>query len=292
MTSVLGINLTIIFFLLIPGLVALKAFLRTFVKLDNLSRLDKLVLGVILGGLTLGASLFLLNINCWTSQISALASGLPEYTQWGDSEVWCQSGDVVTISTLQSTPLFVLLSLVMVESVSAAVVFGLLGYIFNRLSDGPPRKPKFIEQPWEYVSGETIREEESATVITHNGEEIEGVIYRIGSPSEDYDLLLSEPKQIYRNNEGDVTNKRPLGSYSYHHYRDISQVQFRHLGSYPEEEPPEDGEPETAEQSSDGQQTEDPDSEPESAADHGSTEATSDSDSIDYDVPDDESTEE
>jgi hypothetical protein len=57
-------------------------------------------------------------------------------------------------------------------------------------------------------------------VITKNGQEIHGRLDRIGSPSEDNDLLLFAAKR--KMSEEDY---KPLGE-TYHHYRDISQVRF------------------------------------------------------------------
>ncbi|MFA9417991.1 hypothetical protein [Natrinema sp. HArc-T2] len=231
MASTLGISLGALFFLLIPGLAGLKTFLRTYVQLDDLSRVDKLALSGVLGGGTLGLVLLFLNWDCWSTRLPELLGGIQTgtVTQWSNDEYWCDGEAVVTLTTIESLPIVAIIGMIGVQSIIASVGGGLAGWYLNHIEDGPSRESKYIEQPWEFVSKNTFREEESATVITVEGEEIKGTVHRLGTPSEDYDILLASPTKILRDRNDNVIKRRDLGDYSYHHYQDISQVQMNRL---------------------------------------------------------------
>jgi hypothetical protein len=231
MASTLGISLGALFFLLIPGLAGLKTFLRTYVRLDDLSRVDKLALAGVLGGGTLGIVLLFLNWECWSTRLPELFSTIQtvELTRWGTDGYWCDGQTTVKLTTIQSLPIVVLIGMVGTQSVIAAVGGGLVGWYLNRIEDGPSRESKYIEQPWEFISKNTFREEESAIVITVQGDEIEGTVHRLGTPSEDYDILLKSPTKVLRDQNDNIIKRRELGDYSYHHYQDISQVRMSRL---------------------------------------------------------------
>lgn len=75
-----------------------------------------------------------------------------------------------------------------------------------------------------------MRENDQATVITTDGEEIRGMVYRIGSPSQDYDILLKDPEKVLRGRGTDTeVDTRGLGAYTYHQSQDISRIQFPDL---------------------------------------------------------------
>lgn len=228
MPSTLGISLGALFFLLIPGLAGLKTFLRTYVRLDDLSRVDKIALAGILGGATLGLVLFSLNSDCWMTRLPELAKNFPalDLTRWGTDGYWCNGETTVKPETIQSLPIVILIGMVSTQSIIASIGGGLAGWYLNRIEDGPSRESKYIEQPWEFVSKNTLREEQSATVITVEGEEIKGTVQRLGTPTEDYDILLASPRKVLRNEKDEIIRHRDLGDYSYHHYQDISQVRM------------------------------------------------------------------
>jgi hypothetical protein len=98
----------------------------------------------------------------------------------------------------------------------------LLRYVFL---DDHRQKRRDLEQPWDLVFHETKVGNE-VTVVTAQNREIEGILEQVGSPSKDYDLLISNPKEVIRDSAGSVVSKRPLGNTSYHHYQDISRIEF------------------------------------------------------------------
>ena len=82
-----------------------------------------------------------------------------------------------------------------------------------------------LAQPWERAYA-ISNIGDSVTIITTQNREINGKIQQIGSPSEDNDLLLENPEEVIRDESGNVTEVRPAGDFSYHHYRDIARVEF------------------------------------------------------------------
>lgn len=80
-----------------------------------------------------------------------------------------------------------------------------------------------LTQPWE-VAFEESNKGDKVRIITAQGREIEGLIEQMGSPSENYDLLLSDPKELTRSST-DVT-RRDIGQTTYHHFQDISRIEF------------------------------------------------------------------
>lgn len=232
MVGTVRIDVVTLLFLLVPGLVGMKLFLRAYVKLDDLSRIDKLAVSVLLGGFALAIPLFLLNWTCWTDQITAflVRPHAPNYTDWTRPETWCSGSDVMTVGRLSQVPVVVIVLVVSVQSVFVGSLSYAAGRLLNWWEDGPPREPKFVEQPWEYASKKTARESDRATVITTDGKEIRGTVFRIGSPSEDYDILLKDPEKVIRDDRTDAeVDARDLGAYTYHHYRDISRIRFPDL---------------------------------------------------------------
>lgn len=229
MPSSLGVSIAFLFFLLVPGITALKTGHRSSAQLDDLSRIDKLSFAVMAGGISLLSVLYILNFDCWNSNIiSAVTHPFSiDVGNWGEEGIWCSGGSSITIQKLESLPLFVIGGLVVFQTVLAGGAGYVIGLSWNKLSNGPVRREKDIEQPWEHASRKTTREEDTGTVITTSGEEVRGTIHRIGAPSKDYDVLLKGPKKVYRDdNTDEETDTRRLGVFSYHHYRDISQIHF------------------------------------------------------------------
>jgi hypothetical protein len=174
MVGKVSINVVTLLFLLIPGLVGMKTFLYAYVKLDDLSCIDKLVASVMIGGFALAIPLFFLNWQCWTDQFVTFLFNphSPEYQGWTQPETWCSSGDVMTVGRLSKVPIVIIILFVSLQSVFVGSISYVVGRGLNGLGDGPPREPKFIEQPWEYASKKTARESDRATVITTENEEI------------------------------------------------------------------------------------------------------------------------
>lgn len=229
MPNSLGLSIAFLFFLLVPGIAALKMGHRSSVQLDDLSRIDKLSFAVMAGGISLLTTLYLLNSDCWNQNVAYVVTHLfsIDVSNWGNQGAWCSGGSAITIQTLESLPLFVIGGLVGFQTALSGVAGYVLGWLWNQYSDGPVRRQKDIEQPWEHASRKTTREKDTATVITTSNEEIEGTIHRIGAPSKDYDVLLKGPKKVYRDEITDEKkDTRRLGVFSYHHYRDISRIHF------------------------------------------------------------------
>lgn len=225
----LGLSIAFLFFLLVPGIAALKMGHRSSAQLDDLSRIDKLSFGVMAGGISLLFILYILNFSCWNQNAAYTATHLlsVDVSNWGTQGVWCSDSSAITLQTLESLPLFVIGVLVGFQTALSGLAGYSLGWLWNKYSNGPVRRKKDIEQPWAHASRKTTRGEDAATVITTSGEEIQGTIHRIGAPSKDYDVLLKGPKKVYRDEITDeMIDTRRLGVFSYHHYRDISQIHF------------------------------------------------------------------
>lgn len=238
MPSSLGLSIAFLFFLLVPGIAALKMGHRSSAQLDNFARIDKLSFAVMAGGTALLITLYVLNFDCWNQNIAYASTHLfsIDVSNWGAQGAWC-SGGAITIQTLESLPLFVIGSLVAFQTVLSGFSGYVIGWLWNKHSDGPVRRQKDIEQPWEHASRKTTREKDTATVITTSGEEIRGTIHRIGAPSKDYDVLLKGPKKVYRDEISDEEkDTRRLGVFSYHHYRDISQIHFPDMAEKEDEQ--------------------------------------------------------
>lgn len=240
MVGKVTINVVTLLFLLIPGLFGMKAFLQAYVKLDDLSRFDKLAVIMTIGSFALVIPPLVLNWDCWTTHIDTLLTNprpLHYNTQIG-SNTWCSGGaitfgDVMTAEQLSQVPLVIVIFFLGVHTAVVSSISYVTGWALNKMGDGPPRESKYIEQPWEYASKKTARESDGATVITTENEEIRGTIHRIGSPSEDYDILLKDPEKVIRDEHTDAeVDTRDLGAYTYHHYRDISRVRFPNLDTY------------------------------------------------------------
>jgi hypothetical protein len=244
MVGKVSINVVTLLFLLIPGLFGMKAFLQAYIKLDDLTRFDKLAVIMTIGSFALAVPSLVLNWDCWTTHVDAsLTNPLTlAYDARIESNTWCPDGvmtfgDVMTTEQLSRLPLVVVIFLLGVHTAVVSSISYVFGWALNKLSDGPPREPKYIEQPGEYASKKTARESDGATVITTENEEIRGTIHRIGSPSEDYDILLKDPVKVIRDGNTDAeVDTRDLGAYTHHHYRDISRVRFPNLDTYDEYE--------------------------------------------------------
>lgn len=244
MVGRISLSVVALIFLLIPGLFGMKAFLRAYIKLDDLSRFDKLAVILTIGIFALAIPPLALNWNCWTGHLTSFLFRwhVPGPTELTDSATWCSDtvitfGNMMLTEQLSDVPLVIIISFLGVQTAFVTSLSYVIGRILNGWGDGPPREPKFIEQPWEYASKKTARESDNATVITTQGEEIRGTVHRIGSPSEDYDILLKDPEKVVRDDRTDVeVDTRDLGAYTYHHYRDISRIRFPNLDTYEEYE--------------------------------------------------------
>jgi hypothetical protein len=192
-----------------------------------MSRLDKLLLAAVGGLISLGLMLILNRFNILEAGLNYaynifLDKSLPIKIKYSQP-------NSVTASTFRSLNALALLGFITVQSLIAFVGAYVLGTIIRIRSDQPQKSDKDLQQPWETairqsVLGDTI------SVVTKQGQEIRGQLYRIGSPSKDYDLLLAAAERVVDN--GDNV---PLGV-TYHHFGDISQVTFPQIKPQEESE--------------------------------------------------------
>ena len=205
----------------------MKGYFRASVQLDSVSRTDKLILGLIGGISSLGLMLLLNRFgvlsaatdfwySIWTSQ---------EYS----SVIRFHAEHAVRIGSVGSLTGTALLGILCGQSVIAYIGGYLFGTHNHVVSDERPKSREDLEQPWERAVKDSVITGE-ITVITKQGEKVRGELYRIGSPSEDYDVLLSGAEKIVP-----AGKNEPLGV-TYHHHRDISRVEFDVPGLDPDKE--------------------------------------------------------
>lgn len=225
MPGTFGLTLAAFFFIIIPGVVGVKYFLRSYVRLDSLTRIDKLVFSGIAGSLIL--LLFLIYTTLFCSTLTVMNGGWSNvFTPAGT----CGGLTNSSFSDFADLPAIVVLLVAAFETASAGLLGHYFGDFYNRKEPGATREPKYIEQPWEFASKKLIREETKATVITSDGDRIRGTVHRLGAPSENSNLLLKDPvRTVYDSDEGEVREEGDIAPYSYHHHLDISQVYFDSL---------------------------------------------------------------
>jgi len=214
--SPFAVNFLYLAFLLVPGYASLRGYLGATVQLNTVSRFDKLLLSAVGGTLTLAVSLI------------SYRSGFVE-------SVWRLLPDVVKdTASLGSDPLPVSVASSTSVSATVASVVGLspLGYLLGyccgtvvHIRDGLERSEEDLEQPWEAAIRQSALGDE-VVVVTRDGEQIRGQIYRIGSASEEYDLILAKSRREAE--DGAV----PLGM-TYHYHRDIARIQFPRMQPEP-----------------------------------------------------------
>jgi hypothetical protein len=214
----LGGHLVFFLFLLIPGYVLLRAYLWANIALDDIGRLDKLVYMTVGGFVTIVivAILRRMGFSGWLWTV-VLGQHFPDWLALSVSEL-----SIRTVSRLSIVESFTLVSSQSVVGIVSGTLYGLLKYVFF---DDHRQKRRDLEQPWDMVFHETKVGNE-VTVVTAQNREIEGILEQIGSPSKDYDLLISNPKEVIRDGSASVVDKRSLGNTSYHHYQDISRIEF------------------------------------------------------------------
>jgi hypothetical protein len=218
-----ALNFLYLVFLLVPGYTSLRGYLSATVQLDTVSRLDKLLLAVVGGGISLLIMLLLNRFGIfafvfewfrplWTDQASVDALGALGY----------RAERSITASDVSDYTALALLGFVVVQSVLGYFLGYFLGTAVHVKLNDSQRSEEDLQQPWETVVKQAAFGDE-VIVVTRNEKEIRGRIYRIGSPSEQYDLLLADAELLRRG-----ADPEPLGM-TYHHYRDIAQVQFREM---------------------------------------------------------------
>ena len=222
-----GFNVFYLLFLLVPGYAALRAYLRASVQLDSMSRLDKILSVAIGGGFSLIIMLVLNRFGVLNWVVIKWYDIWPAgYSiQTTQPIIYPRFEYAITADEVNSHTALSLMGFIIIQS----LVGYISGYVYGTkqyIASPEPQRMHDLEQPWE-IAVRNTKYGEKVVVITKNNEEITGKIERIGSPSEDYDLLLFAAERATASGEPE-----PLGM-TYHHYRDISRVQFPNLKPTP-----------------------------------------------------------
>lgn len=214
----LGGHLVFFLFLLIPGYVSLRAYLWANIALDDIGRLDKLIYMTVGGFVTIVAVAILRRMGFSEWLWAAILSGyLPDWLALSISEL-----GIRTVSNLSIVESFTLVSSQSIVGSISGALYGSMKYIFF---DDHRQKRRDLEQPWDTVFHET-KVGNKVTVVTAQNREIEGILEQIGSPSEEYDLLISNPEEVFRDGSYPEPDRHSLGNTTYHHYQDISRIEF------------------------------------------------------------------
>ncbi|GGL65638.1 hypothetical protein GCM10009039_24360 [Halocalculus aciditolerans] len=228
-------HLYLLIFILVPGYVCLRGYLEGNLILDDQGRTDKLIV-IIIGGfasLCITVILHRVNIVGWSEFVLAWLTTAP--AAFDPPPV--PSNGPVTVNPENGRSVLNTAGVLIVES----VIGGGLGFIYGRLKLPPDDRENLamsrreLRQPWEEAFEYATLDTE-ATVITTNGDEIHGKIEQLGSPSEDYDILLADPEKVVRAPSGRILRRDGIGLHSYHHYRDISRVEFESGFDYPQDD--------------------------------------------------------
>lgn len=210
-------NILYLLYLFVPGWVFLQTYLKGQVQLDSHGRLDKIV---IIGGggfVSLVVLVFLYRIGLDRGVLELITSQHLFWPRFHRGEVSLET--VGSLSVLQTA------TVLTVEG----LIGGVLGYAFGRAKRrwiiDADRSPRQLIQPWDRVFTESQVGDE-VRIITTQDREIRGVIEQLGSPSENFDVLLSDPVELWRTRDGEILKERDLGKTSYHHYQDISRIEF------------------------------------------------------------------
>jgi len=223
-----GLNTLLVLFLLVPGYGVLQGYYSATVQLDTTSRLDKLLITIIGGILTLTLMLILHRFGVFYLALELMDIPLaaqPESTDFG-----YEPDRGLTADNFPKLTALSLLGVILVQSILGYSLAYLFGTIVHILSSQPQKSDKDLEQPWETAVRQSALGDRITVITKNEADKIRGKIYRIGSPSEDFDLLLSGAERIRAGGDPE-----PLGM-TYHHYQDISQVRFPDIKPAPPSE--------------------------------------------------------
>lgn len=244
----LGRQLVFFLFLLIPGYLFVKAYYWSNIAKEENSRVGKLVLMAMAGV----ASLVFVSI--WRQfvpepQFCVFVRWLETFVARSEVSIrsivaslvlassWWKFIPVFPVCGLETLvpEAFVIKRKLSVKSISGLTVLQSANLIVSQATVGiligftlgtleyvvyDQRQPehKDMDEPWEILVDETKRQG-AVEIVTTSGDRIEGRLKSIGSPSEKYDVLVSDPVRVCDDEEDD-----PLGEMSYHHHDDICQV--------------------------------------------------------------------
>lgn len=203
-------DMIFLLFLLIPGYVSLRSYLWANVAVDTTSRLSKLVI-LAIGGFLSISTLFLLHAIVPSFVPSLNFTSFP--TEFALIEM-------SNLSVLQATNLLILQTMV---GWIGGIIVGAGRYIFID-SDNPLRKD--LNDPWEELYNH-VSTGDKLTVITHNGDKINGRLEQKGNPSDEHNLLLSEPSIEDSSNEKEESTSSSTDpvQLSYHDPEGIARIE-------------------------------------------------------------------
>lgn len=210
----LGIGITYIVFLLLPGYIAVRFSLRANNKLDDFERFDKLVYSA-LGGVVTLAVLLMLVENCWI--FGALHSGLGLVA----SGPWCRKP--MGVSDVSSMPLVYLVGGISAQSLLAVILGHVHGYFTLRRRQNI-ESADYAKQPWD-VAEDWVEDGDKISVVTTDGAEIRGRLGEMGLRTKRRDVLLSAPRHVHRDRSGqEVHVGDPFANQLYLSQREISRI--------------------------------------------------------------------
>ncbi|MEZ3117533.1 DUF6338 family protein [Halobaculum sp. MBLA0147] len=222
-----GRQLLFFLFLLIPGYLTVRTYYWANVAIEDRGRVNRLVL------MAIGGFVSLAIVALWRELVPTFRVGFLEWLSpsWLVVEERLSVGSISRLSILESTHLILWESLVGV----------LLGYVYGTAKyvtyDQRRQERTQLKQPWEkFVESVGTGANQTVEVITSDGERVVGEVVGLGSPSEAYDLLLTEPRTPDGTDDESNTDgggrgpdgeSGSRGDLSYHHYEDISHVYLR-----------------------------------------------------------------
>lgn len=204
-------------FLLVPGYVFLRAYMYGNIILDSYGRLDKFLM-LALGGfisMVVVVVLYRMGIDYWLLR-TITTDTIRGFTGNWRGEITLEM--VANISILEASAVLIL------QSTIAGAIGYYSGKAQRKYGTGIEQTRIELTQPWEAVFEESNKGDK-VRIITAQGREIEGLIEQMGSPSENYDLLLSDPEELIRR-PPNIVKKREIEGSTYHHFRDISRIEF------------------------------------------------------------------
>lgn len=221
-TRSLGPSLTLLFFLLVPGYISLKMYLRARYREDDFETFDKWLYSAMFGVVSLFGLALLYRLNplapilAWTSPSGEL--------QWGISVFRERE---LMLNELTDTSVLEFILAISTQTAIGSFTAHKAGKYFAERSDDT-RSEYDLKQPWE-TALEGVDRGDLLRVITCGGREIEGQLHQSGSTEGNYDILLRKPIEVTYENE--ERTERPLygdqtTDVMYFRHRDISHVQF------------------------------------------------------------------
>lgn len=183
-------------YLLLPGIVFVKAVMIARRRVADLSRFDQL--GYALAG---GVGSLLAVVVAWRAV----------------------GGPALTLGAVSERPVSTLLAGVVVQSAAAASMGYGWGAYLRRLSGVEPSLTLDDRaEPWEYTSRK-LRRMDGVTVVRTDGTEVRGVVSRYGSVAAD--LVLASPK-VRERVDGEVRNEYRLGNEAYLSADDVAEIHW------------------------------------------------------------------